>query len=131
MVSDQDETTAFAARAKAVFDASVAGLDGRTRSRLTQARHAAVEALARPRAAWRSRWLPAAGLAAAALAAVVVMLDVQPGNNEPQFAAVVEDMELLTGAEDIELLEDMEFYAWLEGVPDASEEASRVPATKS
>ena len=132
MVSEKDENTAFEARAKAVFDESVAGLDGHTLSRLTQARHAAVEALAQKRNPWQRHWLmPAAGFATAAFVAVMIVLNVKPDNSEQQFAAVVEDMELLSDAEDIELLEDMEFYAWLESQPDPSEEVPTAPATKS
>lgn len=132
MVSDREEKTTLERRAKALFDASVDGLDARTRSRLTQARHAALAALAQQREPFMRRWwLPAAGLATAALAAVIVVFNLNPAANEHQFAAasLAEDMDILSGAENIELLEDMEFYAWLESEPDLSEDTQRAPAS--
>lgn len=132
MVSDREEKTTLERRAKALFDASVDGLDARTRSRLTQARHAAVAALAQQREPFMRRWwLPTAGLATAALAALIVVFNLGPAANEQQLAAAslaAEDMDILSGAENIELLEDMEFYAWLESEPDLSEDTQRAPA---
>jgi hypothetical protein len=127
MVSSGEEKTALERHAKALFDEGVDGLDARTRSRLTQARHAAVAALAQQREPFMRRWwLPTAGLATAALVALMVIIPA----NEQQFAAAslaVEDIDILSGAENIELLEDMEFYAWLESEPDPSEETQRAP----
>lgn len=132
MVSDREEKTTLERRAKALFDASVDGLDARTRSRLTQARHAAVAALAQQREPFMRRWwLPTAGLATAALAALIVVFNLGPAANEQQLAAAslaAEDMDILSGAENIELLEDMEFYAWLESEPDLSEDTQHAPA---
>jgi hypothetical protein len=130
MVSTGEEKTALERRAKALFDEGVDGLDARTRSRLTQARHAAVAALAQRREPFMRRWwLPAAGLATAALVAVMVVFNLNPANEQQLAAALlaVEDMDILAGAENIELLEDMEFYAWLESEPDQSEETQRAP----
>ena len=101
-------------KARSVFDQSVARIDGATRSRLTQARHAAVAELRRP--AFRpASWLPAA--AAAAAAVLAVMLWTQPGPGSvpaPVLAAApVDDFEWITLGEDLDLLdEDVEFYAW-------------------
>jgi hypothetical protein len=131
MVSTRDEKTELERRAKALFDAGVEGLDARTRSRLTQARHAAVATLARHRDPFPRRWLlPVAGLATAALVAVVVVFNLDPAANEHRLAAAslaVEDMDILSGPVNIELLEDMEFYAWLESEPDLSEDPQRAP----
>lgn len=130
MVSTGEEKTALERRAKALFDEGVDGLDARTRSRLTQARHAAVAALVQQREPFMRRWwLPAAGLATAALVAVIVVFNLNPAANQQLAAAslAVEDMDILSGAENIELLEDMEFYAWLESEPDLSEETQRAP----
>jgi hypothetical protein len=130
MVSTGEEKTALERRAKALFDEGVDCLDARTRSRLTQARHAAVAALAQRREPFMRRWwLPAAGLATAALVALMVVFNLNPANEQQLAAAslAVEDMDILAGAENIELLEDMEFYAWLESEPDLSEETQRAP----
>lgn len=105
----------FAARARAVFDEGVERIDGRVRSRLTQARYAAVAELGRP-VAWRSAWLPAAAVAAVSVLAVALWL--QPGAPgdapaTPSVAALADDFELLAAGEDLDLLqEDLEFYAW-------------------
>ena len=60
---------AFELRSRALFQDSVDGLDMRIRSRLTQARSAALEATHRRRPwvfGWKM-WMPAAGVTAAAL----------------------------------------------------------------
>lgn len=133
MVSTREEKTEFETRAKALFDEGVEGMDAHTRSRLTQARHAAVAALAQRREPFIRRWwLPAAGLATAASVAVIVMLNLNSAANQQQLAAAslaVEDIDILSGAENIELLEDMEFYAWLESESDQSEATRHVPGT--
>ena len=104
----------FADKAKQLFDGSVEQLDAATLSRLNQGRHAALEELprSRPSAIWM-RWLPATGIAAAAIVTVMVMrgpngVDV---SIEPDVAA---DFEILLEDESLEMLEDLEFYSWLE-----------------
>lgn len=106
----------FEARARAVFDDGVGRIDGAMRSRLTQARFAAVAQLDRP-ARWRGGWAPAAAVAAAAVLAVALWL--QPGApgeapTAPSLAAALaDDFDLLAVDEDLDLLgEDPEFYAW-------------------
>ena len=49
------DPTPFEKRTKEILEESTARLDGRTRSRLTQARHAALGQLERP--AWQGWWL--------------------------------------------------------------------------
>jgi hypothetical protein len=102
-------------RAKSLFDASVERLDGHTRSKLTRARQAALEELRHHRA--RPRWLthPLGGLTAAALVAVAVMM--WPGavrTPTSQGAVPVEDLEIVANGDEIEMLQDVEFYAWLD-----------------
>jgi acyl-CoA synthetase (AMP-forming)/AMP-acid ligase II len=105
-------------------------MDAHTRSRLTRARHSAVAELVRQRHSFMRRWwLPTAGLATAALVAVIVVLNVETDDTERQLAAtlVAEDIDLLSNADDIELLEDMEFYAWLDSEPDVGEATQHAP----
>ena len=111
------------ARSKALFDTSVAELDAATRSRLRQARHAAVEqAGGRARFTW---WVPTltgavvAGLLILALPMLGPKLADVPLNDN--LAARAEDLSLLMNDEDLDLLEDMEFYAWLDETPEAFE----------
>jgi hypothetical protein len=119
-MSKQDTERAFEARTKAAFDASVEALDAATRARLTQARVRALEALSAPRGSVRqARWLvPAGAAAAAALAAWLVL--VGPGERaaEPLQAAALSDLEVLLAEEALEMIEDLDFYAWLEEQPE-------------
>jgi hypothetical protein len=105
-------------QSKALFDASVAELDARTRSRLCQARHAAVaQAPGRSR---RVRWVPALA-SAAAVVMIAVMLPrftQQPQPMQDSWA-VADDITLLMNDESLELLEEIEFYAWLDDAPGA------------
>lgn len=101
-------------RSRELFEGSVDGIDGATRSRLTQARHAALAELDRPRLRLGA-WLPAGAAAGAAMLAV--MLWTQPGPAGGPATAVAaspaDDFILLTEGEDLELFgEDIEFYAW-------------------
>ena len=125
----QTEQTDLERRAKRAFDDSVGAIDAATRSKLTQARHRALQELERNR---RSSWwlvpgrlAPAGALAAVALAALLL---VWRGESPPVTAGVapVADLDILLGDEDLEMLgEDLEFYAWLEEQP----ELSTPPAT--
>lgn len=115
----EEPKTVFENRTREVLEESAARLDGRTQSRLTQARHAALERLERPaRAPWRL-YLPAGAAAAAVL---VVMLWARPGGESApvvvQGASSVEDMDLLTDADAVEFAaegDDFEFYEWAAG----------------
>lgn len=99
----------IAADAKQAFDQSVDGLDAATLSRLNRARQAALEELAQPNRGWQ-QWMPATGLAAVVLLAVFAFrgpaeLDV--------INTSATDLEILLSEENIEMLEDLEFYSWL------------------
>lgn len=121
--SGESEADRLERRAREAFDASVERLDGRTRSRLSQARHAALAELKRTQAL-RARWpflVPAGGLAASA--ALALFFIARPTTDSfTQQAPPLEDLEIAASVENIELLEDMEFYAWLaeqnQGSPD-------------
>ena len=66
-----EQMTDFERKARDVFDASVEALDANTRSRLNQARQAALAAgAAAPPPAWRA-WAPAGAVAAALVAAIL------------------------------------------------------------
>ncbi len=103
----------FEQQARAAFDASVERLDGATRSRLTQARHAAVAELGRPRG-WMVRYAPLAAAASVALAVAIVLQPGSPVDAPPApLLAGAEDFNLFTAGEDLELLgEDPDFYVF-------------------
>jgi hypothetical protein len=104
----------FAAQAKGAFDDSVERLDAGALSRLNQGRHAALEQLASgdTKAVWM-RWAPAGGVAAAALLTMIVM---RGPEIESMPVEVVSDFEILLQDESLEMLEDLEFYSWLDDV---------------
>lgn len=109
-----DERTPFEDKTQSVLRDSAEHLDGHTRSRLTQARHAALAEIERHRSQ-RVRWLLPAGAAAAAVLAVFLLqgrIAVAPVTTEP--VAAVEDIELMTAEDSLEMYENLEFYAWLD-----------------
>lgn len=97
-------------RAKALFDESVDELDAASLSRLNRGRQAALAELSRQRQPW-IRWMPAAGITAAVLFAVMVLA---PQPQVPEVPVAVTDMEILLGEDDIDMLEDLEFYSWID-----------------
>lgn len=111
-MSEPNDNDAFAQKAKDLFDDSVEKLDGASLSRLNRGRHVALEELgARPlRARW-STWVPVGGIAAAAVVSVMVMQTPETVI-APQTA--VTDFELLLDGEEFELIENLEFYNWLD-----------------
>ncbi len=96
--------------AKRAFDQSVDGLDGATLSRLNRGRQAALAEIRRPRNQWL-RWLPATGAVATVLIAVIVLRG--PADIDA-ITAPASDLDLLLSEESIEMLEELEFYSWLE-----------------
>ena len=103
---------AFAEKAKQLFDESVDGLDAQTRSRLNRGRQAALGELVTGKPVW-VQWVPAAGIAAAAVFAVVLWTGNQPVD-ELTPATSAADFEILLTEDSIEMLEDLEFYSWIE-----------------
>ena len=99
-------------KAQALFEDSVERLDARTRSKLTQARNRALDEVKKGAARRRWIWAPAGGFALAAVVAVGVVL--WPGQTPPPGAAALEDLEIVADSDNIELLQDVEFYAWLD-----------------
>jgi len=106
----------FEERTKLLFERSVAALDGRTRSKLTQARYRALDELAkRARPAWSRSWLPAGAVAAVALLSLMLWQGQMDPLTDGGFdVAAVADLEILLGEEALDMIEELEFYAWLE-----------------
>jgi hypothetical protein len=109
----------FEQRTKDLFDDGVTGLDAATRSRLTRARHRALEELQPSKARWRWSFLPAGGVAAAAVLAVLLFVHPRPQTEAGPQASSIADLEILFSEEDLQMLdEDIEFYGWLEEQPE-------------
>ena len=103
-------------RIRRELDASVDSLDGETRSRLSSARSMALEtARVRNRRAWQQAG--ALVLASMLFIAVIVTRLQPPVPDDALPAALLEggqDLELVGAIDSLELLEDLDFYYWLE-----------------
>ncbi|MEZ5474964.1 MAG: hypothetical protein R3E72_08175 [Steroidobacteraceae bacterium] len=116
MSADQDHAR-VAERSREVLEESVARLDGRTLSRLTQARYAALAKRDEPRFSGRWRALAPAGAVAAALVIGIVLLVARPDGQAPGALPVTGggEFELLVDNEALDLAEsgdELEFYEW-------------------
>ena len=101
---------------------SADGLDAATLSKLNQARQTALAGLplVRSRHGWQ---VPAYGTAAVAVLMVALWVgrSVPPTPDNP---VVAEDVEVLLAGENLEMMDDLEFYAWLDpGLTDAELQA--------
>ena len=106
----------FQDRSRQTLDQCLADMDAATVSRLNRIRHAA---LTETRTfSWRS-WALASGLVTAS-AVVLAMISVAMTGalHQPSLPVSVDtslaDLELLASDENLEMLEELEFYAWLQ-----------------
>lgn len=117
---NEHEQKNFELRTREVFDAEVAGLDAATRSKLNRARQRALAELDRPAISLLRSPLPQAA-ATIAVAAIGGLLFMRSGV-VPEEATVnlteASVIEILIAEDDIEFLEEIEFYAWLEAQPE-------------
>ncbi|HHH44735.1 MAG TPA: hypothetical protein ENK49_11405 [Gammaproteobacteria bacterium] len=111
MNSERDSV--FTDRVKQVLDRHADGVDEVTAARLRVMRRSAVSGPARS----RINRLPFGGLAmAAAVLAAVLVWNYLPRVSD----GVPGDEEMLSQMENLELLEDLDFYAWLEATQSSS-----------
>lgn len=122
-MADQDDRR-LEQTARALYRRRAAALEPEVRKRLAEARREALARAERP--VGRGLRLPVlvpAGAAAAVAAAAVILLIRQPGT-DTDYAPLAgasepaEDMEILLGSEELELLDDLDFYLWLEDEPE-------------
>ena len=112
-MSDSNQDLEFTRHLKRRLDEAEQNLDAGIRSRLTQTRYQAL-AQRKENPSWWPEWIkqPLPGMAAAFALVLALALTLngppstQPGNG-------LEDMDLLTAEDQLELYEDLEFYAWL------------------
>jgi len=112
-VSNMDDQgdEVFVRRVKAALDEGNEHLEARVRSRLRQARHAAL-AQVQPRPVfWTRQWVPALGVAAAAVLAILVWPHAP--TMQPQDEAL-DDLEIVLAGENLDLLENLDFYEWVD-----------------
>jgi len=104
----------LASQAKSHFDESVDRLDAATLSRLNRSRQAVLaEVSSGGRLGRWNPWLPLAGATAAAVFAVVLWRD-NPPSDEALTAPTAADFELLLNQDELEMLQDLEFYSWID-----------------
>ena len=104
----------LAEQAKALFDDSVERLDAAMLSRLNQGRQQALQEIRDTGSGgeW-ARWVPAGGIAAAAVVAVVVWQGVSVEHSAPA-AGTATDFEIMLSEDSLDMLEDLEFYSWMD-----------------
>ena len=110
---NSDKDTEFVTRAREQLDRYAEDTDELTRARLAAIRKRALEQAARP----AYRWLPATGLATAAALLLAVLLWQQHAGD---LQGVQEDWDILAAGEELELIEELEFYDWLEQTQSSS-----------
>ena len=102
------DRTQFERKAAELLDESVAGLDANIASRLHQARSVALES--RPVWLQWTAWT-GAGALAAGLASVFLLMDMRPV--ETGIPTLYEDAVQQATAESLELMDELDFLAWL------------------
>jgi hypothetical protein len=132
MSPQDDRLVQFEEQARGVLAESVTRIDSGVRSRLNQARQAAIAEVARP-GGRRPRFflMPAAGAVAAA--ALVAMVLWQRGPHTPSVLPVndggqvqAEDLDLIADTDGLDMLQDSDgaFYEWATAQADAGAETS-------
>jgi hypothetical protein len=120
MNSEEQANEAFERRVQARLEQETRALGPDVERALRLARHAALEAAKDTAATRRWRWRFGAALAAGiALVAVASLL--RPG--EPALAPdtaqpIMADLDVLSADDELEMLDELEFYTWLSGQED-------------
>lgn len=112
--TQQSDDDRFVQKAQTLFRGSVESLDGRTQSRLNRGRQAALAEIGSGAARYGrwTQWVPATGVAAAAVVAVVLW-NGSPAV-DPMVPATVSDFEILLDGDSFDMLQDLEFYSWID-----------------
>lgn len=111
-------------RARELHDQAVEHLDADTLARLAKARRIALDEAdgsSKTRISFGKRWAPAAMTAGlGSLAIAWLLVDYQRESTEVFVEEdLADDIEILLAGENLELLEDLDFYLWLTMQPDA------------
>ncbi|MCI0401134.1 MAG: hypothetical protein L0Y67_03250 [Gammaproteobacteria bacterium] len=96
------------------LDKSLQQLGPDTRMRINQARRRAFEK--QPTPLWQTGLVSSAAFAAACVALIVFTLAQPPASDQE---LIVQDLELFSSLDSLELYEDLEFYEWLEAYEQA------------
>ncbi len=110
-------------KARESYDRAVAQLDFETIARLEKARRLAIDDLS-GRSKWLNlgpgTWLPAAVATGIGTLAIGWLILAYLGESAEVFAddAMADDIEIMLAGENLDLLEDLDFYLWLATQPD-------------
>jgi hypothetical protein len=136
---EQVEDAAFEQRTRELFHSQVDSIDAHTRSRLNRARQAALAASDKPRLHVAGpRWLLPVGSAAALALITVSAVQLLHGQHAVEAvtttaslaaAGTVDDVEILTSSDELDMLQNVDFYAWLDTQPDGLAASSTVSET--
>lgn len=132
MNADEKQTKALEQRASALLGESVTRVNARVRSRLNQARHAALEEAAATkgrRTGWRiPAFLPTTGAVAAAVLVALVVTNHRGGSTLPEGGqgGTIDDIEMLADSDALDLMEnwDGSFYEWAASESDGTDGSS-------
>jgi len=130
-MSPQDEPlTQFEEQTRAVLTESVTRIDSRIRSRLNQARQAAIAEVSKPSRRPRLLLMPAAGAVAVAVLVAMVLWQHRPEAalpvSEGGQVVAAEDLDLIADTDGLDILQDSDgaFYEWAAAQADAGAETS-------
>jgi hypothetical protein len=128
MNPEQDEAAdhAFEQRARAELRGDLDAPPQELRARLDDVVQRALEA---PPRRYALRLGVPAGAVVAVVAGFLVVQHLRPPAAEPSRAA--DDLALLLNVDNLDLLEQMEFYQWLDRQPDVLDEALAAPAEEA
>jgi hypothetical protein len=128
MNPEQDEAAdqAFEQRARAELRDRLAATPPELRAGLDSVVQRALET---PPRRYALRFGVPAGAVVAAVAGFLIVQHVRPPVAEPSGAA--DDLALLLNVDNLDLLEQMEFYQWLDRQPDVLDEALAAPADEA
>lgn len=124
MSHEKDSDEALIKATKATLDDSVNQIDEEVRTRLRELRREALDAAQLrqqqhqqqhqdKQASGYSWLLPAGGFALLVLTIGVLSTTIDQSEEDQPAIADVEDLQLLTAPENLELYEDLDFYQWL------------------
>jgi hypothetical protein len=128
----QEMSSEFEQQALALLEDSVTRIEGRIRSRLNQARHAAIAEASRSRGGLsllrRFTLMPAASAVAAAALVAFVFWPHSPHTYQAAAPASAEDLDLLADSDALDLVSDETdsgaFYEWAAAQADSNETSS-------
>jgi ferric-dicitrate binding protein FerR (iron transport regulator) len=100
------EDNQLAERIRQQLDQQADALDELTVARLRAARMRALEKARHP----RRRWLPVLGSAVAAALVLAMLVWHQP----VELPGTLDDLDIVASGDDLDMIEDLEFYDWLD-----------------